>query len=81
MGWTGKVKSNQEVKLCLSEVQCYVRLTPLNTTTELKWAQTGMVIHVCSILAFLNKKRMFLCVPTRVQTEYTDMRGDLKQNL
>lgn len=65
MGWTGKVKSNQEVKLCLSVVQRYVRLTTLNMKTD----EVGLYGYMLNIS--LLKQKPFLCVSSfRVQTEY-----------
>lgn len=67
MGWTGKVKSNQEVRLCLSVVQRYVRLTTLNMKTD----EVGSNLYGYMLNISLLKQKPFLCVSSfRVQTEY-----------
>lgn len=76
MGWTGKVKLNQEVKPCLTVVQRYVRLTPLNTTTD--EMGSNLYGYIFNISLPLQKNMNVLWVPTRVKTEYTDRRPETK---
>lgn len=59
MGWTGKVKSNQEVKLCLSVVQRYVRLTTLNMKTD----EVGSNLYGYMLnISLLKQKTVLVCV-------------------
>lgn len=59
MGWTGKVKSNQEVRLCLSVVQRYVRLTTLNMTID----EVGSNLYSYMLnISLLKQKTVLVCV-------------------